>query len=212
MDATPNTLAFPDRVSELYSQVERSAISKLKLIVILREPISREMSLYNHKRADFERNPDKTSWYGDVAFTNGTIKTFEQYAEYRLTNPSDIDYGKYVDHLKRWVSFFSRNQLLVLSYDELKSNPAVSQWRIQQFLGGKFAGALQEANAKDNERKKKTVPASVSQLLAPTFSRKNQDLYKFLDESPNRPWMEQYPFPHFETDGGESKAKRFAEQ
>ena len=51
MDATPNTLLYPQRVYDTYSEVGGiKALSKVKLIAILRDPISREKSLYDHKK------------------------------------------------------------------------------------------------------------------------------------------------------------------
>ena len=202
MDATPCNLLFPERVYETYNQVGADALSKLKLIVILREPVSREMSLYNHKMVVYLKTQKKDEWYSDVTFANNsTVMPFEEYTktvlEGQLLDPGWISVGKYVDHLKRWKLLFKPDQLLVLSYDELKDDPKKVQWRIQEFLGGSFPGGLGHENTKDNDSKKKVVSPLVSQVLNPIFKEKNLELYRFLDENPG-PAMEQYPFPRFE--------------
>mmetsp|Transcript_26382 Transcript_26382/g.55096 ORF Transcript_26382/g.55096 Transcript_26382/m.55096 type:complete len:395 (-) Transcript_26382:101-1285(-) len=181
MDATPDYLTYPERISEVYMNAGTAARSRLKLIVVLREPISRELSLYNHmimyKHAGstFEEHADKIS-HG----RGGWAST-----------------GMYVDHLKKFASFLSREQLLVLSYDELKTNSQKAQWRIEQFLGREFPGELETLNTHENPNKLRAVPPSARQVLEPLFEDKNEELYEFLDTHPG-PWMEQRPFPRFQ--------------
>ena len=80
MDATPNNLLYAERVHDAYSKVQGSQHSNLRMIIILREPVERELLLFNHKRSLFMKNQDHGSWYSDVAFDNGTLMNFEQYA------------------------------------------------------------------------------------------------------------------------------------
>ena len=181
MDATPDYLTFPEQIFDIYSNSGTDALSKLKLIVILREPISRELSLYNHKIEYAESH------------------TFEDHADLVLRekpNPHFASNGKYVDHLKKFASFISRDMLLVLSYDEMKMNPEKTQWRIQQFLGREFPGELPTLNLHENPNKLRVVSPRARQVLEPFFKDKNEELYEFLEMNPG-PWMEQRPFPHF---------------
>jgi hypothetical protein len=204
LDATPDYLTCADRVHKVYSQVGGDLLSSLKLIVILREPVSRLRSLHNHMRTMFlkkmllkKKDRRIGAWYDQVAFANGTVMTFDQYSE-RVTpiRKQHIIYGKYVDHLRNWVDLFSRDQLLVLSYDEVQVDPDKVQWRIQEFLGGSFPGKLPRVNTQGGGTKTKTVSSHASQILGPLFEVKNDELYEFLD-SDHRPSMQQYPFPHF---------------
>ncbi len=55
--------------------------------------------------------------------------------------------GRYVEHLRSWERLFGRVRLLVLSYDELLKDPKKVQWRVREFLGGKFPGELSQLNA-----------------------------------------------------------------
>jgi len=201
LDATPNYLKFPKEVYELYSQVPGDLISKLKLIVILREPVSRELSLYNHKKAQYLRTPSKESWFGDIAFANNeTVMSFDHYSETKLKmellDDSRTSVGYYVDHLKRWTSYFNREQLLVLSYNELQENPELLQWRIQKFLGSQFSGNFRQVNTKVTSDKERVVSPLTRKVLEPFFQEKTHELYQFLESNPG-PSMEQRPFPHF---------------
>lgn len=100
MDSTPNYLEHAERVHELYQQVGEDAHGDLKLIIILREPISRELSLYHLKKKEYLDEPDVNKWYGDIAFGNGTLMSFEHYSETvlreQVVNPQWKVAGKYV--------------------------------------------------------------------------------------------------------------------
>ena len=131
MDATPDYLTYPERIYETYSQVSKNTLSTLKVMLVIREPVSRELSLYNHAHA----------------YNNNIASTFEEYAEVlveRLSNPNKVKHhtGFYVDHIKKFNSFLNRDQILILSYHEVKTNPDRAQWRIEQFLGQQFEGEL----------------------------------------------------------------------
>ena len=212
MDATPDTLLHADQVHEFYTKARPDLVSKLKLIVVLRDPIEREMSLYNHKKWELHKEKELhgdslagiRGWAADVAFpNNGTVMTFEQYATKMVSKYVSKNYmdptGKYIDHLHKWTTFFTREQLLVLGYDELKMNPDRAQWRVRTFLGEALPGGLTSENSKSSSSKVKTVPKSARQKLEPLFEQKNRELYDFLDSVPGRPLMEQHPFPPFDS-------------
>ncbi len=53
VDATPNYFGFhyAERAHEMYSKASPKLLSELKLIVSVREPVARELSLYNHMKS-----------------------------------------------------------------------------------------------------------------------------------------------------------------
>ena len=210
MDATPNTLLYPQRVYDTYNRVGGAeALSQVKLIVILRDPISREMSLYNHKRIEYLKSCEsngcnRNAWFSDMASAdNNRAMSFEEYSEHVLAGQLSDQFwksdGKYIDHLVHWMSYFARKQLLVLSYTEIQEAPDTAQGRVQDFLGEDFLGHLQLENELKNEQKTRKVPPMARKVLDSFFKEKNLELYRFLDEYPGPP-MEQRPFPRFDSD------------
>lgn len=82
MDATPRTLLYPEHVYSIYNQTKGG--SSLKIIVILREPVSRELSLYNHKKFEYTGKKNETpfnQWINDVASPDGTVMSFDNYTK-----------------------------------------------------------------------------------------------------------------------------------
>lgn len=104
----------------------------------------------------------------------------------------------YVDYLKLWMDVFPREQLLVLSYDEMKEDPSMTEWRIEQFLGFKLPGELPHSNVRVKAGEESGgVPDVVKQVLDPIVREKNEELYQLLEHFPG-PYMEQRPFPRFQ--------------
>lgn len=183
LDATPAYLPYAQRVFDTYTdpKAQVGIVNMLKLIVLLREPISRELSWYNHKTVRYTKG-GRDSWITDVAHENGTIKTFDDYAadlKDIITNDRTA-YGYYVDHLRAWVNLFSRQQLLVLSYRELLEDPQKAQWRIQQFLGTNFTDSFVKSNTKDSTFKVKEISSRARELLEPLFKEKNEEVRSSL--------------------------------
>mmetsp|Transcript_20639 Transcript_20639/g.39046 ORF Transcript_20639/g.39046 Transcript_20639/m.39046 type:complete len:368 (+) Transcript_20639:241-1344(+) len=206
VDADPSHIVHPGGVYEFYQRAGYDALSRLKIIVSLREPVSRELSLYNHHVAcvlageEKSNNPQNWSWCNHVV-RRGELLSFEEYANSRLKKwlseyPNRISLSIYADYLKEWMSLFHRDQILVLSYDEIMEDSSMVQWRIRQFLGGEFPGELPHSNHRAYEGKVERASLEARRALEPFFYEKNSELYRLLDENPG-PWMEQRPFRRF---------------
>ena len=211
LDATPDTLAFAQRVRDTYELAGDDQVNKLKIIVILRDPVLRELSLYNHM-AYACRNLDQselTDWHKQVVRSDGTINTFNEFVRdvtmSALATNEAQDFGKgrssrhglYANHLKEWFRLFNRNQILILSYDELCVDPERVQDRIQRFIGRTISGTLQEKiNSNDSKEKVLTPSSEARQRIESFMKPHNERLYHLLEENPG-PSMEQRPFPQF---------------
>ena len=201
IDATPNYLNQARRVYKTYTdkKAQISVIKSLKLICILREPISRELSWYNDKVDKFYNQGIKDDWVLDVVHGNSTIKTFDEYSDglaKEIRSFPQGAFGLYIDHLKEWVKWFDRKKLLILSFDELHQDPSMVIQRIEEFLGTNLTGSFPHDNANENPLKVKEVPLHAKEVLGPLFKDKNEELYKFIRDHPGPP-MEQNPFPQF---------------
>eukprot|EP00804_Cyclotella_cryptica_P018921 CCRYP_006460-RA/>CCRYP_006460-RA protein AED:0.02 eAED:0.02 QI:124/1/1/1/0.5/0.33/3/814/441 len=208
LDATPRYLLFSKRIHDVYNQALQGGFKKkLKLIVVLREPISREVSWYNHRtyRLALMNSTDQIhESYRDILYTNGTIMSFDEYSETVLKesiteNPLNSP-GIYSEHLKSWANLFGRKRILVLSYDELQSKPSKARWRINRFLGTKYKGGFNKSNTKESDNKIRDISIRAREALEPLFKEMNEELYKFLRDHPG-PQMEQNPFPRFKKIG-----------
>ena len=207
LDASPDTLPFAGRVRSTYEKGGGNQAGTLKIIVILREPVSRELSLYNHLAFDCRYLPDaeRNEWHTQVLRENGIIMSFDEFVRDKSipalgqeNGPGrSTRHGLYAKHLSKWFEVFDRKQILVLSYDELQHNPGKLQERIQSFLGFEIPGQLKRSNSNDSPHKVQLPSREAKAMLLKVFAPFNEKLYQILEASPGPP-MEQQPFPEFQ--------------
>lgn len=207
MDATPSTLLMPGHVEKVYKEAGGGHLKNLKVIVVLREPVARELSLYNHKVSEYMKNEDAKQWYSDVCREDGLIMSFANYADVlsnSIQHPGDwahewgvANTGDYAYHLKKWLKFIDRKQLLVIAYDEFRDKSQKVEDRIREFLGFDFPGSTILTNTRKYKNKVALPECNAQEKLNSIYEPMNEELYRLLNEKPG-PHAEQKPFPKFE--------------
>jgi hypothetical protein len=103
-------------------------IPDVKLFVVIREPIARAVSSYFH----YVRHGFAPLMPLDDAFTallDGSLAGSHPRATEILT------YGRYAEHLDRYLGYFGRDQLMVFTQDQLIGDPVASLRRAFEFVG-----------------------------------------------------------------------------
>ncbi|XP_019740359.1 heparan sulfate glucosamine 3-O-sulfotransferase 3B1a, partial [Hippocampus comes] len=101
------------------------AMSKdTKLIVVVRDPVTRAVSDYTQTRS---KKPDIPS-FESLTFKNTSAGVID-------AAWSAVRIGMYAKHLERWLQYFPAEQLLFVSGERLISDPAGEVARVQDFLG-----------------------------------------------------------------------------
>lgn len=114
-------------------------LPKIKLIVILRNPIDKAYSTYHQQfrfgecitsfeetiNAEFRRiNLNK-----DFPELNSNNPNFKNYVAYNI-----IRHGIYADYLETWLEIFNREQILILNSDDLKKSTKETLHHVFNFL------------------------------------------------------------------------------
>lgn len=99
-----------------------------KLITILISPAKRAYSWYQHTRAHGDVIANNYSFH-QVITANDTAPKPLRDLRNRCLNP-----GKYSQHLERWLSYFSPQQLHIIDGEVLKSDPMEVMNEMQKFL------------------------------------------------------------------------------
>jgi Sulfotransferase domain len=124
VDGTP-MLDTPYVWQRIYDSYPVNARDKLKFLVLLREPVSRDYSWYEHGvREDLFLG---ASYYD--------IRTMKEIVEYKDAELCDLCGGQYVWQLKELAKVFPRNQIFVLSTSELIRDTVLIMEKVRQFLG-----------------------------------------------------------------------------
>lgn len=99
----------PLRIKEAYPEV--------KLIAILREPVARAYSQYGN------------------SLKSGEISMDTSFADFIEREPSCLGQGRYMEQLERYSRLFSKDQLLVLIYEDIARDPRAFIQTIYRHLG-----------------------------------------------------------------------------
>ncbi|XP_057717235.1 heparan sulfate glucosamine 3-O-sulfotransferase 3B1a [Corythoichthys intestinalis] len=119
MEKTPSYYITKEVPSRIYAMSKAT-----KLIVVVRDPVTRAISDYTQTRS---KKPDIPS-FESLTFKNASSGAID-------TSWSALQIGMYAKHLERWLQYFPMEQLLFVSGERLIADPAGELARVQDFLG-----------------------------------------------------------------------------
>ncbi|XP_028826966.1 heparan sulfate glucosamine 3-O-sulfotransferase 3B1 [Denticeps clupeoides] len=119
MEKTPSYFVTREAPRHVY------AMNRLtKLIVVVRDPVTRAISDYTQTRT---KSPGLPS-FQNLAFKNITTGLID-------TSWSAVHIGIYAKHLDNWLRYFPLSRFLFVSGERLVADPAGEMGRVQDFLG-----------------------------------------------------------------------------
>jgi hypothetical protein len=179
IDSSPYYLFHP-----LAPQRAHGLVPNARLIVLLRDPVRRAYSHYWHERdkgrepLSFEdaiaAEPDRIG-RDQERLARGEIERSEAHRYF-----SYLARGRYAEQFERWLQFYPRDQLLVLSFEELARQPLPVLSRSVAWLGlPAMHGAQLEPR---NTRQYPPIEAATAERLRAYFAPHNAALAALLDE------------------------------
>lgn len=178
VEATPSYVFMPSapaRISKL--------LPDAKLIVVLRDPVERAISHYFHEvRAGREKRPIMSALAEEEDLL-APIWRSEDYKSGQFLTCSYKARGRYAEQLNRYFSFFSRNQIVVISSKALFGATDETLSTIFQFVDVtdsiKFVSDQKPKNVGSN---KSPVDSSVREYLEDYYAPHNERLFEVLGE------------------------------
>jgi Sulfotransferase domain len=166
----------PDRVAEHLPQV--------KLIALLRDPVQRAYSHYQHEVArGFETLPFEEAIEAEPARLAGEAEHMAADPAYRSFEHQHHSYlarGCYAEQLDRWRARFDDRQLLVLSSERFFAEPEPTFARVLEFLElPAFSPAAWE---KHNAHDYRQMGGEVRGRLVEHYREPNRRLYESLGD------------------------------
>jgi hypothetical protein len=178
LDASPYYLIHP-----LVPQRAAALLPDIKLIALLRNPVDRALSHYQHEVRDGRES---------LSFPEAIDREAERLAgeeEHLLNDPDYYSYnhhrfsytrrGLYVEQLRRWVRYFPRSQLLVLQSEWLFGDPVAATAAVHGFLGLQ-PHRLQGYKPFLHGSYDRAMPAELRKRLVRYFEPHNRELYQWL--------------------------------
>ncbi len=178
-EASPFYLLHPDVPKKVHEK-----IPKVKLIILLRNPIERAFSQYNQwEKTDFE------NLSFEEAIKSEKIKTSYDWRNYTDEESSDsrinvkysyLEGGLYYEQIKRWLDVFPRNQILILKAEDFFSYPSKISSQVFEFLG--VSSYEIDSAKKFNVGKYDHIEPDTEKFLKSFFEPHNQKLFGLLGE------------------------------
>jgi hypothetical protein len=181
LDATPYYLVHP-----LVPQRAAQLLPGVKLIALLRNPIDRALSHYQHEvrggreSLSFAEAIDREA--ERLAGEEERLRTDPDYYSWNHHRYSYARRGVYIDQLRRWLEHFPRSQLLVLQSEWLYRDPAAATAAVQRFLGLRDHRLEQYEDTYQKGNYDRGISPELKAKLARYFEPHNRELFQFLGE------------------------------
>lgn len=161
-----------------------AALPQAKLIVLLRDPVKRAYSHYQHMLFEglerlpsfeeaIEREPQRLA--GEVE----KIVADPGYVSFHHQHHSYLARGRYAEQVERLYSLFPEHQILLMETSRLTADPAAGLQRVLDFLG--LPPFTPEVFKSHNAGRYPAMDPATRRRLVDDFAPHNQRLYDFLD-------------------------------
>lgn len=167
-EASPSYFDYKEAPSRL-----SNAFPKVKLILLLRNPVDRAVSQYHQwKRLNWENRSLEEALNSDLEkLAVRKIDVWNKELNY-------LARGVYLEFIREWLKVFSREQLLVLASEEFYQNTAATMEKVLTFLGLP-AHSLPEYET-FNAGKYSPISESMRRRLSDFFQPHNRRLEEYL--------------------------------
>ena len=163
-----------------------TTIPNAKFIVVLRNPVDRAYSNYTHQ---VREGIEKRTFEEAIKSELKRIEICKNNSEYKINNDdfsnhvifSYLRHGIYVDFIKAWMEFFTKEQFLILPTYDLNNNRAKFLKQVFDYLN------VQNFEIKDVERQNvgeyKKLDKSMRKFLVNYYRPHNERLFKLLEKN-----------------------------
>jgi hypothetical protein len=192
-EATPEYLAHPGTAQHIYEK-----LPNVKMIVLLREPIKRAYSAWNHYRQHFETGKYVSAIKsiprreGNLLFQKffvgrSCFPSFRECIDIELDlinkadgfEPALLRRGLYLDQLESYWKFFDKEQVLILGFKDLIENTNEVLNQVCCFIGAEEMDWSQIKKEPKNAREyAEPLPESDRLILNEFFAEPNRLLFE----------------------------------
>jgi hypothetical protein len=165
------------------AQRAAKTLPKVKLIALLRNPIDRAYSQYQHqaRQPGVEPLSFEDALDAEAERLAGEEEKILQDPHYSSFNHRHYSYcgrSRYIEQLPRWMNLFPQEQLMIVNSEELFADPATIVKQTLAFLN--LPDEVNAAYKPFNEARYAPMKAETRQRLIEYFKPYNQRLYELL--------------------------------
>jgi len=175
-EASPHYYFFPEAAERVAENLPNG-----KLIILLRNPIDRAYSHYQHEVANgYEKLSFKDAMSREFDMSDGTWRprNLRSTGMFQYVHFSYLSKGLYVTHLKPWLAKIPRERFLFLKSEDFFRNPGEVLSRTLNFLG--LPPADQSSFRTYNEGEYQSLDAKLRSELLDFYAPYNDELSSLL--------------------------------
>ncbi|HEX6105203.1 MAG TPA: sulfotransferase domain-containing protein [Gemmatimonadales bacterium] len=180
LDATPYYMMHP-----LAPQRAAALLPDVKLIAVLRNPVDRAFSHYQHEvRGGREPLSFAEALDREAERLEGEEDRLRHEPAYYSWNHHRYAYtrrGVYVEQLRRWAEHYPRSRLMVLQSERMFRDPRAASAAVYRFLGLR-PHELERYETFLPGKYDRGMPPELRERLARFFEPHNRELYRWLGE------------------------------
>jgi len=160
-------------------------IPTIKMIILLRNPVDRAYSHYNHElRLGIENLPIEDAIKQESKRLDNETKKIiadESYYSFNHQHFSYLTRGIYVEQLKKWITMFSKEQILLIKSEDFFQNPLGVTNNVFNFL--ELEPLNQIPDTIFNRNTNPPMKNEMREYLNEYFRIPNQRLYKLIGKN-----------------------------
>ncbi|HUI89678.1 MAG TPA: sulfotransferase domain-containing protein [Anaerolineales bacterium] len=182
-EATPYYIFHPCAPNRIEKDMLEKGLRVEKLIALLRNPVDRAYSHYNHmvrvgrEPLSFEEAIKQEAYR--LIGEEERIIADPHYSTFKHLHYSYLARGRYVEQLEKWFKLFPREMMLILPSEELYTSPATAYRKATEFLG--LADWIPSDFKAYKQGVYEEMPISIRKHLIDYYRPYNQRLYDCLN-------------------------------
>jgi hypothetical protein len=173
-EASPSYLFHPEAPARV-----AALVPGVKLIALLRNPVDRAYSHYQHEVA---LGREQLSFEDALAAEEARLAAEPEVGGWAWSEHTYFARGLYAEQLERWYACFPREQLLVLTTEGYAADPAATYARVLDFLGA--APHELERYPRVFSREYEQMAPATRAALAARYDEPNRRLAELLGGDP----------------------------
>ena len=205
VEGTPANIRSRKAPRILYGLMTAAERTVSKFLLVVREPVSRDVSRFNHFNAKHKEKPKlyNIALYEEYTrrrlsawqqCANGSVASIDVYE--RCTREAHVyerctrgacklgytlDYGMYWPQISNWERSFGKEQILVVSSDAMFNEPSIMLRQVYAHLGleslSGFSAKFPHSNAQEFQGKVDSIDCATKQSLRDLYKEWNQKLH-----------------------------------
>ena len=160
----------------------RKILPRVKLIILLRNPVDRAYSHYHHEsRKGREALSFEDAIEGEEERLRGELDKMladDNYFSFNRQHYAYLSRGVYIDQLKTWMSLFPKDQFLIIKSEDFYEDPPRIYKQVLKFLN--LPDWELKEYSKYNYAHYSKIDVTTRKRLIDYFKPHNQRLYEYL--------------------------------